>query len=66
MNRKEIAWKAALNRFFRVIIPQLPTILNYLIGFRPEWTPWFVLLGSIITALDKFLREIKVIDYKLF
>ena len=65
MTKKQIAIRSALNRFFRVIVPQLPTIINYIMGFKPEWTPYLVLLGSIITALEKFLRDMKIINYKL-
>lgn len=57
--------KAALIRFLRTIIPQIPTIVIYLISelekiSPPNWViPTLVFTGAVATALDKFLRDLK-------
>jgi hypothetical protein len=60
MTRTQIATMSALKRFARVVIPQLPAICAYLAGIKPEWAATLSFLGAVATALDKFLRELKV------
>ncbi len=59
------AKRAAIWRFFRTIIPQIPALVA-VIGEQtkllnlPEWVaPTLMLVGAIATAVDKFLRAIK-------
>ncbi len=47
----------ALIRFVRVIVPQVPAILAYLTGIKPEWAAGLSLVGAVVTALDKYARE---------
>jgi len=51
-----------IKRFLRTIIPQVPAVISYLMGVKPEWTALLTLIGAILTALDKFLRDIKWYD----
>ena len=51
------ARKDAFIRFLRTAIPQIPAVLAYLVGVKPEWAAGLALFGAIITALDKYLRE---------
>jgi hypothetical protein len=57
--------KAAILRFLRTIIPQIPAGTTYLITALSGATiaPWIIpalmFVGATATALDKFLREIK-------
>jgi hypothetical protein len=60
MTRSQIAWKTSLIRLVRVLVPQLPAIVSYLSGVKPEWAATLSFLGAVATALDKFLRELKV------
>ena len=47
-------------RFLRTILPQLPAITAYIVGIKPEWSALLALIGAILTALDKYLRDQKV------
>lgn len=60
------AKKAAIIRFIRVIVPQIPAFVAVVgeqtkyLKFLPAWVvPTLMLVGAIFTALDKFLRDIK-------
>jgi hypothetical protein len=48
---------AALKRFARTIVPQIPAVLAYLSGLKPEWTTLLVFLGAVVSALDKYFRD---------
>ena len=52
------AIKPALIRFARTIIPQIPTLLSVLNVISPKYTALWVFVGAIITALDKYLRDV--------
>ena len=54
------ATKAALIRLARTAIPQIPAVCAYLVGLKPEWAIALAFLGTVGTALDKFLRDLKV------
>jgi hypothetical protein len=50
--------KLALFRFLRVIVPQLPGLfLAYEKFIDVKWLPAWVFAGAVVTALDKFFRE---------
>ena len=51
--------KAVLLRWARVIIPQVPALVTVLLKTKPEWTAELILVGSIITALDKYIRGLR-------
>lgn len=55
---KRTAFILAAKRFLRVIVPQLPALCSLLMKLNPEWTAALTLIGAVVTALDKFLREI--------
>lgn len=57
MNR-EMA-KSAILRFLRVIIPQIPAVIAYLLQIKPEWTVFLVFLGAVATAADKLFRDLE-------
>jgi len=52
--------EAAVKRFLRTVVPQLPAVIAYLAGVKPEWTVTLVFLGAVASALDKFLRDLEV------
>jgi hypothetical protein len=54
------ARKMAFIRFLRTAIPQVPAVCAYLVGLKPEWAAGLALIGAIVTAIDKYLREIGV------
>lgn len=62
---------AVVKRWLRTVLPQIPTFALYVAQANdvvnlPEWVlPSFVLLGTLATALDKFLREIGFYDETL-
>lgn len=56
----KVALKTALIRFLRTAIPQIPAVLAYIAGVKPEYATILAATGAFITALDKFLRELKV------
>lgn len=56
----KVALKMALTRFLRTVVPQIPALLSYVAGIKPEYAAILSALGALITALDKFLRELKV------
>ncbi len=60
MTKSQIAINSAIKRLLRTVIPQIPAIISYLSGWKPEYSAIFSLAGAIVTALDKFLREMKV------
>jgi hypothetical protein len=55
---------AVIKRWLRTLLPQVPAGVAYLTGLSgtvdlPSWVvPSLMLLGTIATALDKFLREV--------
>ena len=50
----------AFKRFCRVVVPQLPgLVLTMTDVIGTKWLPLFVFLGSAVTALDKFLRDLE-------
>lgn len=53
MNTKEMIW-AAVWRLIRVGAGQIPALIAYLNGLG---SPVWVLLGAIINAVGKFLRD---------
>lgn len=67
MDKRTIIF-SGIKRFFRTIIPQLIVIMPLLIEFAdkiktilPLWVlPVLVCIGSLVTALDKVLRDLKV------
>jgi len=62
---KNLDWTYVI-RFLRTTIPQLVLILPVLIArgqefdkYLPFWVvPTLILLGGVLTALDKYLRDI--------
>jgi hypothetical protein len=56
MNR-EIA-KSAVLRFLRVIIPQIPAIIAFILKVKPEWGIALTFVGAVATALDKLFRDL--------
>jgi hypothetical protein len=51
---------AAIKRFARTFIPQIPALLVGLYGMKPDWVPVLVFLGAVATALDKLCRDLGV------
>lgn len=49
--------KAAFLRFLRTALPQVPAVVAYLTTQKPEWAALLALVGAIVTALDKYLRD---------
>lgn len=58
MTRQQIAFKAAFFRFVRIIVPQIPALIAIVKEVKPEYMAFWVFLGAVVTALDKFCREI--------
>lgn len=54
------ALQAAVWRFIRVVVPQLPALVNTLLNIAPQYTAELVLAGAFLTALDKYLRDKKL------
>jgi hypothetical protein len=50
--------KSAILRFLRVIIPQIPAILAFIVKVKPEWGVVLVFIGAIATAADKLFRDL--------
>lgn len=54
-----------IKRWLRTIIPQIPAAVIYLANIAgkfdvPDWTiPTLIFIGTIFTALDKLLRELR-------
>ena len=58
---KKQALKRAVVRFLKVVVPQVPAFLSYLmLELDPQYTALLVFIGAVLTALDKFLRDLKV------
>ena len=58
---KKQALLRAIKRFLRVVVPQVPAFLSYLmLELDPQYTALLVFIGAVLTALDKFLRDLKV------
>ena len=53
---KKFDWTYIL-RFIRVIVPQLPAISAYVLGWKPEWAAELAFVGAVLTALDKYARD---------
>jgi hypothetical protein len=57
---------AAVKRWLRVIIPQIPAVVASALGYAkvlnlPAWVvPALIFVGSFATALDKLLRDLEV------
>lgn len=60
--------RLAINRFLKIVVPQAVLFIPYLIAETngknvPAWVaPTLVFLGAIVTAFDKYLREIGVYE----
>lgn len=58
--------RLAVNRFLKIVIPQAVLFFPYLLAEVngkdvPAWVaPTLVFLGAIVTAMDKYLRELGV------
>jgi hypothetical protein len=68
MRAKEIVftpYESALWRLIRNLLPQVPAILVYISGQHPEWAAELALLGVIINALFKYLRDKGMVSYKI-
>lgn len=56
--------KAVVSRWLRTVLPQVPALVAYVAQVSevvklPSYVfPLAVLLGTVATALDKFLREV--------
>lgn len=59
---------AVFKRWLRTVLPQVPAVVAYVASVSevvklPAWVfPTAVLLGTLATALDKYLREIGFYD----
>ena len=51
---------AALKRLLRTIGPQIPAMVAYIVGVKPEWAVTLSAVGALATALDKFCRDMGV------
>lgn len=49
--------RTVLLRFLRTLAPQMPALIAYIGGVKPEWVSLAVFLGAIVTATDKFCRD---------
>lgn len=60
--------RLAMNRFLKIVIPQAVLFLPYLVAETngkdvPVWVaPTLAFIGAIVTALDKYLREVGVYE----
>ena len=52
-------------RFLRTAIPQLPAVLAYFAGVKPELTAILSLVGALLTTFDKWARDTSWYDKTL-
>jgi hypothetical protein len=52
-----LEFKTYLLRFLRAVVPQIPAFITYIQGYKPEWVAVAVLIGGILTSLDKYARD---------